>query len=343
MSEKKYILDDEIIELADETVEKQFDELLNEDEKTEKKKFYFNNIGKNLKDAASTVGGVIEKAGITADKIGGAADKFSKATTKVTKTVSDAGGKLIKNVKNADYKQIAENVKNKASNTYEVVSTKSKELVDKSKTVITQEQMQSILDSCYDKSINGIPGVSKSVDQLVSDYLSKNKTPELAAKSLINNQLVKCTTSGFLTSMGGLITLPVAVPANVASVLYVQMRMIAAIAKIGGYDPADDQVQTLVYACLTGQAIGDVLKSAGVKVGNKLALSGINKITGATLTKINQAVGFRLITKFGETGIINLGKLVPVVGGIVGGGFDYVTTKAIAKNAYKAFILNDIS
>lgn len=342
MSEKKYILDDDEVNLDEITVEEQFDELI-EEKKPEKKIFSIGDVGKGLKNAASSLGSAMEKAGVTADKIGGAADKISKATVKVTKTVSEAGGQLFNTVKNADYKKIAEDVKSKTSNTIETISTKSKEVVEKSKTVITEDQMQSILDACYDKSISGIPGVSKPVDRLVSDYMSKAKSTEQAAKALINNQLVKCTTSGFLTSLGGVITLPVTVPANVASVLYVQMRMIAALAKMGGYDPNDDQVQTLVYACLTGQAVGDVLKSAGVKIGNKLAVSGIKKITGATLTKINRAVGFRLITKFGETGAINLGKMVPVVGGVIGGGFDYVTTKAIAKNAYKAFILDDIS
>lgn len=342
MSEKKYILDDGEVNLDEITVEEQFDELI-EEKKPEKKVFSIGDVGKGVKNAASSLGSAMEKAGVTADKIGGAADKISKATVKVTKTVSKAGGQLFNTVKNADYKKIAEDVKSKTSNTIETISTKSKEVVEKSKTVITEDQMQSILDACYDKSISGIPGVSKPVDRLVSDYMSKAKSTEQAAKALINNQLVKCTTSGFLTSLGGVITLPVTVPANVASVLYVQMRMIAALAKMGGYDPNDDQVQTLVYACLTGQAVGDVLKSAGVKIGNKLAVSGIKKITGATLTKINRAVGFRLITKFGETGAINLGKMVPVVGGVIGGGFDYVTTKTIAKNAYKAFILDDIS
>ena len=64
----------------------------------------------------------------------------------------------------------------------------------------------------------------------------------------------------------------------------------------------------------------------------------IEKISGATLTRINQAVGFRLITKFGQTGIINLGKMVPLAGGVIGGGFDLVTTKIIAQNALKMFI-----
>lgn len=343
MSEKEFLMDDEIIQEDDKSVEAEFDELMEDEPIVEKKKTAFSELGKGLKNAVSSFESAVEKTGITADKVGAAADKLSKATAKFTKGVKDTSKKIASNLKEADYEQIKNDVKEKVSGAAGAVSSKTKEIIDKSKTVITEEQMQTLLDSCYEKSVNGIPGVSKSIDQLVDDYLSKSKSPELAAKALINNQLIKCTTSGFLTSLGGLITLPVAVPANVASVLYVQMRMIAAVAKIGGYDPSSDQVQTLVYACMTGQAVGDVLKSAGVKIGNKLAVTGIQKITGATLTKINRAVGFRLITKFGEKGIINLGKMVPVVGGVVGGGFDYLTTKTIAKNAYKAFILDDLS
>ena len=112
----------------------------------------------------------------------------------------------------------------------------------------------------------------------------------------------------------------------------------SAVAKLGGYEPNTDQVQTLVYACMTGQAVADVLKGTGVKLGTKIATASIEKISGATLTRINQKVGFRLITKFGQTGIINLGKMVPLAGGVIGGGFDLVTTNIIAQNALKLFI-----
>lgn len=61
-----------------------------------------------------------------------------------------------------------------------------------------------------------------------------------------------------------------------------------------------------------------------------------------TLTRIHQAVGFRFITKFGEKGIINLGQMVPVIGGVIGGGVDLVTTKTIANNAYRLFIKGNI-
>lgn len=55
---------------------------------------------------------------------------------------------------------------------------------------------------------------------------------------------MKCTTSGFFTGFGGLITLPVALPANVTRILYVQMRMIASLAYMAGLNVHDDSVQT---------------------------------------------------------------------------------------------------
>lgn len=217
-----------------------------------------------------------------------------------------------------------------------------KNKVGEAKDTLSDVDMQQILDSCYAQAIDGIPKVSKPIDELADDYALKHDTKETAAKALIRAQLAKCSTSGFIAGLGGLITLPIAVPANISSVLYVQLRMIAAIAKLGGYDPRDDQVQTLAYVCLTGQAVSAVMKDAGINIGGKMAVAGIKKIPGEALKAINQKVGFRLLTKFGETGVINLGKAVPVVGGVIGGGFDFATTKVIADNAYKMFIKNSI-
>ena len=60
----------------------------------------------------------------------------------------------------------------------------------------------------YDKALNGVPKVSKSVVEIVDDYLTRFETPEQAAKSLIRYQVAKCRTSGFLTGLGGGLTLP---------------------------------------------------------------------------------------------------------------------------------------
>ena len=201
---------------------------------------------------------------------------------------------------------------------------------------LTQGKMMELLEWTYDKTLNGVPG-TKSVDQLAADYLNKYDK-ETAIDHLVNNQITKATMSGVITGFGGIITLPVTVPANVASVLFVQMRMIATIAKIRGYDLKSDQVQTFVYTALVGSSIADVAKKAGIEFGNKLGINLVKKIPGTILVKINQAVGFRFVTKFGTKGIINLGKAVPLVGAGVGGTVDNLTTRKIAKKARNTFL-----
>ena len=211
------------------------------------------------------------------------------------------------------------------------------------KKLLKQEDIMKVLNNCYDKALNGVPKICPSIEEFAQNYLDKETDNNKAAKAMIKNQVIKCTTSGFLTGFGGIIALPVSIPANVGSVLYVQMRMIACVAYLAGYDLKSDQVQTLVYACLAGVAVNDVVKRAGIKFGVKLTNAAIKKIPGKTLTKINQKVGFRFVTKAGTTGIVNLTNVVPVAGAVVGGGIDYFETKAIANRAYKWFFENDFS
>ncbi len=57
------------------------------------------------------------------------------------------------------------------------------------------------------------------------------------------------------------------------------------------------------------------------------------KIPGKVLIKINQKVGFRLVTKFGSKGIFEfLGNWYQSVGAIVGGGLELYKTRIIASN-----------
>ena len=69
-----------------------------------------------------------------------------------------------------------------------------------------------------------------------------------------------------------------------------------------------------------------------------LAENAIKNISGKTITAINKKVGFRLLTKFGEKGAINLGKAIPLFGGIVGATFDSVTTNTVGNIARDTFI-----
>ncbi len=202
---------------------------------------------------------------------------------------------------------------------------------------VTPNKMIKVLDKIYEKALTGIPGLD-SVYELAESYIKDGKTPYEHAAALIKWQSTKSGVSGFVTSFGGFATLPITLPANMTSVLYIQIRMIAAIAYIGGYDLKNDKVKTLVYTCLLGNGALEVIKDVGIQVGKKLSMKMIEKIPGEVIKKINQRIGFRLMTKFGETGVVNLHKLIPVAGGFFGGAVDFFSTKTIGKTARKVFI-----
>lgn len=209
------------------------------------------------------------------------------------------------------------------------------------KLFITAEQFSNALDKIYGQVINGVPG-TKSCQDVASEYLLKYKNPEKAIKKFSDAQAKKCATSGFLTSIGGVITLPIAIPANLASVLYIQLRAIVIIAIMSGFDQQDDEVQTLAYSCITGLSINNVCKETGIKFANKLGVAAIKKVPYDTLQIINKKLAFKFVTKFGEKGLINLGKMVPLLGGVVGSLFDLVSTKVITAKAKKIFFLGDL-
>jgi uncharacterized protein (DUF697 family) len=203
---------------------------------------------------------------------------------------------------------------------------------------LEESNIMQALDWAYDKAAYGIPGVD-SAYELAESYMKQGGSKVEQANSLIRWQNTKAGTSGLLAGMGGVLTMPVTIPANISSVMYIQIRMIAAIAHIGGHDIKNDQVKALVYACLTGNAAKDILKDIGIVVGTKLTTNAIKNISGKSIVAINQKVGFRLLTKFGEKGAVNLGKAVPLVGGVIGATFDSVSTNAIGNIARDTFIL----
>ncbi|MCG6154117.1 EcsC family protein [Leptospira bandrabouensis] len=203
---------------------------------------------------------------------------------------------------------------------------------------LNESMILQALDWGYEKAVNGL-GVFPTAEELANEYLAANDNdPRRAAESLVRWQIAKAATSGFLTGIGGMITLPVAIPANISSVIYIQLRMIAAIAKMGGYDLKSDQVKSLVYVSMAGSAGADILKNVGIRLGEKITTETIKKIGIEVIKKINSAVGFRLMTKFGSTGIVNFGKMIPLVGGVIGGTFDAGTTKTIGTIAIKTFL-----
>lgn len=204
---------------------------------------------------------------------------------------------------------------------------------------IEHSSIMKYLELGYDKAVNGLP-LLESASELGDHYLGSRGDLSAKVDRLINWQCAKSATAGFVTGLGGLLTLPVALPVNIASVLFLQIRMIAAIGHMAKLDIKSDEVKTFCLLCTTGSVAGDIIKDVGVGIGTKLSHAAIGKVSGQTLTAINQKVGFRLLTKYGSKGALNLGKAVPLVGGVVGATWDGGSTKIVGKTAKKLFIVD---
>lgn len=150
---------------------------------------------------------------------------------------------------------------------------------------LNENKLMTIVDNIYMQALSGLPRM-ESAEELAKEYLKEPGDVYEQADSLIRWQITKCATSGFLTGLGGLITLPVAILVNLASTIYVQLRMIAAIAYIGGYNPKDDKVKTFVYVCLCGNQAKEILKdSMAIPVGTVAAKAAINAIPREVIKK----------------------------------------------------------
>ena len=202
---------------------------------------------------------------------------------------------------------------------------------------LSHKMIMQSLDWAYDKAVNGVKGLDSA-----EDYLTQDGSLLDQINALIRWQNAKAGTSGFVTGLGGFLTIPITLPVNITSVLYLQLRMIAAIAIMCGYDVKNDKVKTLAYSCLVATSSVEIVKNLGIKIGEKVAVSALKKIPGTLFVKINQAVGFRLLTKFGEKGVLNIVKGIPLLGGIIGATFDILSTNTVGNIARDLFIGNTI-
>lgn len=203
---------------------------------------------------------------------------------------------------------------------------------------ISESMIMKLLNYIIENAIDGVPPLT-SARNLALEYKIDTgyENDDERVDSLINWETSKNFTSGFITGLGGIITLPVAIPSAFGASWVIQARMAGAIAQIYGHDLREDRVKTLILLSLVGDAGKEILKNAGVKVTKNLAKNILKGVSGKTLIDINKKIGFRLITKAGETGTIILARGIPFVGGVVAGSFDAISCRIVGRAAKGIF------
>jgi hypothetical protein len=191
-------------------------------------------------------------------------------------------------------------------------------------------------DWVYDRAVDGIPGLG-GAEELAVGYRARHATADAAIAALIREQTGKAGLAGFVTGCSGFAAWPVAMPANLVSALYIQLRLIAAIAHLRGHDIRSAPVRRMVLACLSGSKAADTLKDAGVRFGTRLTRDAIGWAAPAVFKKVQHATGLQMAATAGAGAVGRLARFVPLVGGVVAGGFDAAVTQLIGRTADRVF------
>lgn len=198
-------------------------------------------------------------------------------------------------------------------------------------------QASKLVERILEVGIEG-KGSFDSAQKIADDARRRRSDPERVIDDIVGAHLRLAAGNGFVTGLGGFVTLPVALPANVAGFYIVATRMAAAIAAVRGYDLTQQSVRSAILLSLVGADADDLLKKVGYgQSGGRLAHLAAEKMPGAVLMAINKGVGFRLITRLGRSTFAKLGRGVPLFGGVVGAGVDSYLLNKLADHVRTEF------
>lgn len=180
-----------------------------------------------------------------------------------------------------------------------------------------------------DAAINGVsrlPGAAAAGDSALAKHHGHT---ERAIHHLIERHVRYAGAQGFLTNIGGLTTLAVTIPANIAGLAVIECRLIAAIVHLRGWDLQTPQARNAVLACLLGpDALAAEVKKKRIPGGPNDLLAATSNDPDLT-TRLANAVANELITRATGTRLATTaGRRVPILGGAVGAASDgYATWK----------------
>jgi hypothetical protein len=194
-----------------------------------------------------------------------------------------------------------------------------------------------VVSPILDFGIDG-RGPVASAQEVADQALAKSDGVEAAIDYVVRTHLAMGGTGGFFTGLGGFVTMPIALPVNVAEFYVVATRMTAAIAALRGYDIRRQNIRTAVLLALVGADAEDLLRKAGIpSPTGHLSDLVAQQLPGPALMVVNKGIAFRLVGTVGRSTFSRLGRALPFAGGAVSASVDTYMLKRIADHARREF------
>jgi hypothetical protein len=89
---------------------------------------------------------------------------------------------------------------------------------------------------------------------------------ERAIRRIVNETTATTGATGFPTGLGGFVTLPAAIAANLAGSMLLNARMVGAVADLRGWSLDADSAQTAILLLAAGGSLNEALTTAGARV-----------------------------------------------------------------------------
>ena len=190
-----------------------------------------------------------------------------------------------------------------------------------------------------DRAINGVgpfPAAALAAEKQLDE---QHGDVERGIHEVIENHVRFAGAQGLVTNLGGVVTLPVMVPANIMGLTLLQCRMVAGIAHLRGYDLADMRVHNAILAALLGdEAVLVLLKKKKIP-GTPMAIATAPLYDDSIDQVMAGQVAAAMVAKVaGKQIVITAGKRVPIVGGLLGAGTDAYSTWLVGRYAQREFL-----
>lgn len=184
------------------------------------------------------------------------------------------------------------------------------------------------LDKLYQLCLTGGYGLI-SAYELASQHKIRYPFHSDSLDKLIKQEANKVATMGFLTGLGGLISLPITLPASAIGALFIQMRLVATIAILQGHDIYDKRIQLLMYFSLCVMS--------GKSELQRFCLKTLMKQSNEIIQQISLSVTKQLIVILSTKNSLKLVKVIPLVSGMTGAIIDRIITYRIGQFAKHQF------
>ncbi|HLT48678.1 MAG TPA: EcsC family protein [Rubricoccaceae bacterium] len=188
-----------------------------------------------------------------------------------------------------------------------------------------------ILHQLYPKAVDGLPLLG-TPERTAAPWRHRRGPRRARAEKMIRPHLALAGTTGFVTGLGGWLTMPVTVPADLAGVALLQLHMAASCAALAGRDVRATSTREEVVECLLKTDVGENTEEeeAVERVGVKLAERGLRYFVGKAVSWGAKQAGERLLAR-------RFARGVPLVGGAIGAASDVYITRVVAGHALDTF------